>query len=179
MTPDGIPVLETERLRLRGPSADDLDASTAMWSNPETVRHIGGTPFTREDIWSRILRYRGFWAMLDYGFWSVEDKATGRFVGDVGFGDFHRDFEPSIEGVPEMGWVLDPWCHGRGFASEAVARAIEWGRAHLDAREYACIIDPANAPSIAVARKAGFVQDAETVYKGGPVLVFRRSVDKP
>src|SRR3546814_18541859 len=76
----GIPVLTTERLLLRAPSADDLDASAAMWSNPEVVRHIGGKPFTREEVWSRILRARGLWSMLGYGFWAVY-RSEGRRVG--------------------------------------------------------------------------------------------------
>jgi RimJ/RimL family protein N-acetyltransferase len=173
----GIPVLETERLLLRAPSADDLDASTAMWSNPEVVRHIGGKPFTREEVWSRILRARGLWSMLGYGYWAVYDKASDRFVGDIGFADFHRDFSPSIEGIPEMGWVLDPWCHGRGYASEAVGAALRWAEAELDAAEFACIIDPDNAPSINVAVKAGFIRTVETSYKGGRTLVFRRRSD--
>lgn len=171
-----IPVLETERLLLRAPSADDLAASTTMWSNPEVVRHIGGKPFTREEVWSRILRARGLWSMLGYGYWAVYDKASGRFAGDIGFADFHRDFSPSIEGIPEMGWVLDPWCHGRGYASEAVTAAIRWAEAELDAPEYSCIIDPDNASSINVALKAGFVEAAKTRYKGGRTLIFRRSV---
>ncbi|HEX8257865.1 MAG TPA: GNAT family N-acetyltransferase [Allosphingosinicella sp.] len=170
----GVPVLETERLILRAPGADDLDASTAMWSNPDVVRHIGGTAFTREEVWSRILRARGLWAMLGYGYWAVYERASGRFVGDVGFADFHRALQPSIEGVPEMGWVLDPWCHGRGYASEAVRAALDWAEQTLPAPEYACIIDPANAPSIGVALKFGFQQIAATEYKGGPTLVFRR-----
>lgn len=169
-----IPVAETERLLLRAPSADDLDASTAMWSNPDVVRHIGGKPFTREDVWSRILRARGLWSMLGYGYWAVYDKESGRFVGDVGFADFHRAFTPSIEGTPEMGWVLDPWCHGRGYASEAVAAAIGWARGNLDAREFACIINPANTPSIRVALKAGFEEQGRVDYKGDLILVFRR-----
>lgn len=170
----GIPVLETERLLLRAPSADDLDASTAMWSNPEVVRHIGGKGFTREEVWSRILRARGLWSVLGYGYWAVYERASGRFVGDVGFADFHRDLQPSIEGLPEMGWVLDPWCHGRGYASEAVNAAIAWGRDNLDAGQFTCIIDPHNAPSINVALKAGFTETAETLYKDSPILVFHR-----
>jgi RimJ/RimL family protein N-acetyltransferase len=173
---DGIPVLETERLLLRAPSADDLDASAAMWSNPDVVRHVGGKPFTREEVWSRILRARGLWSMLGYGYWAVYDRENGRFVGDVGFADFHRDFTPSIEGIPEMGWVLDSWSHGRGYASEAVAAGIQWARSHVEVDEFACIIDPDNAPSINVALKAGFEQTDRTDYKGGTILVFRRPV---
>src|SRR6476660_254127 len=126
MNAGAIPVLETDRLRLRSPVPEDLAASTAMWSNPEVVRHIGGTPFTQEEVWARILRYRGMWSVLGFGFWSVEEKSSGRFVGDVGFGDFHRDLKPSIDGLPEMGWVLDPAFHGKGYASEAVGAAMQW-----------------------------------------------------
>lgn len=171
---NSIPTLETARLILRAPEAAHLAAATAMWSNPDVVRHIGGTPFSREDCWSRILRARGLWAMLGYGYWAVHDRESDRFVGDVGFADFHRAFEPSIEGVPEMGWVLDPWCHGRGYASEAVVAALAWAERTLDAPEYACIIDPENAPSISVARKFGFRQVAVAEYKKGSILVFRR-----
>ena len=105
-------------------------------------------------------------------------RQSGRFVGDVGFADFHRDFTPSIEGVPEMGWVLDPWCHGRGYASEAVNAAIGWAEANLDATEQACIISPGNTPSINVARKAGFVEQARTSYKGDETIVFKRTVTR-
>ena len=170
-----IPVLETERLQLRAPDAGDLDASAAMWGNDEVVRHIGGTPFSREDVWSRILRYRGLWSMLGYGFWAVYDKASGRFAGDVGFADFHRALEPSIEGMPEMGWALDPWCHGRGFAREAVGAALAWADATLDDRLYACIISPGNTASIRLAEGVGFRESARTTYKDSPTIIFYRN----
>ena len=171
---EGIPVLKTERLRLRAPVITDLDASAAMWGNAEVVRYIGGKPSTREEAWARMLRAHGLWAMLGYGYWVVEEQASGRFVGDVGFADFRRDMQPSVEGVPEIGWVLDPWCHGRGYASEAVAAALGWADAHIEAPEYCCIIDPDNAASIRVAEKAGFRQSGRASYKGEPTLVFRR-----
>lgn len=145
-----------------------------MWGNEKVVRHIGGTPFTPEDVWSRILRYRGLWSMLGYGFWAVYDRVSGRFAGDVGFADFHRALEPSIEGMPEMGWALDPWCHGRGFAQEALSAALEWAQGTLDAPAYACIINPDNAASIHVAEKVGFRESARTTYKGSPTIIFHR-----
>ena len=73
-----------------------------------------------------------------------------------------------------MGWVLDPWCHGRGYASEAVAAAIAWGEATLDAREYVCIINPDNAPSLKLAARFAFAHAADASYKGGPISLFRR-----
>jgi RimJ/RimL family protein N-acetyltransferase len=173
MSVDGVPVLETERLRLRAPSADDLDDEATMWADSAVVRHIGN-PSTREESWARILRSRGLWALLGYGYWVVEEKASGRFVGDVGLADFNRMLEPSISGIPEIGWVLDSRCHGLGYASEAAAAALAWGEANLAADRYCCIIAPGNAPSIRVAEKLGFVRTAETTYKNDPILVFHR-----
>ena len=56
-----IPVLETARMRLRGHVEADLDASAAMWGNPEVTRFIGGKAATRDETWSRLLRYAGLW----------------------------------------------------------------------------------------------------------------------
>src|SRR3712207_1759394 len=146
-----------------------------MWEKDEVVRHIGGRPFTREEVWSRILRARGLWSMLGYGYWAAYERGSGRFAGDIGFADLHRAMGVSIEGIPEMGWVFDPWCHGRGFAQEAVGAALRWGEANLEAQSYACIIDPENEASIRLARRMGFEESVRTSYKDAPTIIFRRS----
>ena len=58
------PALETERMRLRAHRLEDLDACVAMWADPIVTRHIGGKPFTREETWSKIMRYAGHWALI-------------------------------------------------------------------------------------------------------------------
>ena len=49
----------------------------------DTVSEVAH-PATREEAWARLLRYAGHWALLGYGFWLVEDRTTGSFVGEVG-----------------------------------------------------------------------------------------------
>jgi len=169
-----VPVLETPRLRLRGHSVEDFDASAALWGDPAVVRFLSGTPSTREEVWSRLLRYAGHWALLGFGYWAVEDKTDGRFIGDVGFADFKRDIKPSLEGLPEIGWVLSPSIHGRGYATEAVGAALAWGDKHFGSCVTACIIDPENLASIGVARKNGFLEFAQTTYKGAPTTMYQR-----
>ncbi len=120
------PRLETERLVLDAHRADDFEALAAMWADPEVVRHITGKASTREASWSRLLRYAGLWPMLGYGYWAVREKSSGRYVGDAGFADFRRAILPSIEGLPEAGWVLAPWAHGKGYATEAIGAALDW-----------------------------------------------------
>jgi RimJ/RimL family protein N-acetyltransferase len=151
-----IPTLETLRLRLRGHRASDHADAAAMWADPAVVRHIGGRPFTSQETWFKILRYVGHWELLGFGYWAVEDKASGRFVGDVGLADFKRELDPPLEGTPEMGWVLAPWAHGRGYATEAVAAALAWADTTLAARRTVCLIDPPNSASLRVAEKSGY-----------------------
>lgn len=169
-----VPTIETERLRLRAHKRDDFDAVAAMWSDPAVYRFIGGKPSTREEAWARMVRLPGLWALLGYGYWVIEDKATGAFLGEAGFADFKRDLRPPIEGLPEHGWVLAPPAHGRGYATEAVSASLAWTARDPSIAETVCIIDPANAASIRVAEKAGYREDVRTEYKGSPTILFRR-----
>ena len=96
-----VPIIETERLILRGHRLDDFPALAALWGDEEVTRHIGGRPSTRDESWARLLRYGGHWQLLGYGYWAVEWKQGQRFVGDVGFADWHRDIRPALDGMPE------------------------------------------------------------------------------
>jgi RimJ/RimL family protein N-acetyltransferase len=168
------PVLETERLVLSAPKLTDLDESAAMWRTPEVVRYIGGRPLAREDVWNRLLRYIGHWSALGFGYWTVREKAGGRFVGEVGFADYKREIDPPFGRAPEIGWGLAASAHGKGFAGEAVAAALAWGDANLGAVRTVCLIHPDNAPSVRLAEKLGYAPYARTTYKDQPVVLFER-----
>jgi RimJ/RimL family protein N-acetyltransferase len=169
-----IPILETDRLRLRRHRVDDFAACTAMWADPAVTRFLGVNPFKAEEVWDRLLRYVGHWALLGFGFWAVEEKETGAFVGDLGFMDFKRDMQPSLKDVPEIGWILASRAHGKGYATEAVRAAVTWGTAHFKSQRTACIIDPDNLRSIRVAEKCGYQKELLTTYKSHPVILFLR-----
>ena len=167
------PVIETERLILRGHTKADLDVCAAMWGDEEVTRYIGGRPFARDEVWARLLRYVGHWQEMGYGFWALTEKASGQFIGELGFADFKRQLEPSFGDTPEMGWVLSPSGHGKGYASEAVAAALAWADARFDERRTVCMIAPENGPSLRVAQKAGFREFARADYNGQTVLLER------
>lgn len=169
-----VPVLQTERLVLRGHTPADFDESAAVWADPLVTRHIGGRPSTREEAWARVLRYAGLWALLGYGYWTVRERESGRFAGEVGFADFRREVTPSLEGAPEAGWVLAPWAHGRGFATEAVRAALAWADTHLAAPRTVCMIAPENAASLHVAEKCGYRELARGSYKGEETIICER-----
>jgi RimJ/RimL family protein N-acetyltransferase len=170
-----IPALETERLLLRGHTLDDFEDSAAMWSDPLVTRYIGGGPCSREETWTRLLRYVGHWSLLGFGYWVVHEKATRRFVGEVGFAEFMRSVQPPIEGTPEIGWVLVRRAHGRGYATEAVTAALDWAETRFGpSQRTVCLIAPENRPSIRVAEKCGYERIAEAIYHGAQTLIFAR-----
>ena len=173
-----VPRLRTERLVLRAHSLDDFAATAAMWASEDVVRFIGGRPSTREESWARLMRTRGQWALLGFGLWAVEERATGRFIGEVGFGRFERDIDPPIGATPEGAWVLAPEAHGRGLASEALRAAHAWADAHLGVERLVCLIAPDNAPSLAVARKLGYVEYARAPYKGDDCVLLERATPR-
>lgn len=169
-----IPTLETARLRLRAHRGEDFDAYAALWAEPSVVRFIGGTPLSREAAWSRFLRQIGHWHVLGFGFFAVEDRATGAFLGNAGFQDLRRDLVPSLEGTMEAGWVLAGAAQGRGLAEEAMRAALAWADRHRAAARVACIIDPENAASLHVAGKLGFLEITRSVYNHHAVVVMER-----
>ncbi len=168
------PVLETARLILRPFQASDLDAQAEAMGDPDVVRHLGGTPFSREDTWRRLLCAPGLWTLLGYGYWAVVRREDEAYVGQLGFADFKREMAPSIEGLLEIGWILTPGMHGHGYATEAALAALAWADEVLNAPETVAIIDAANAPSIRVAEKCGFNENEPATYRGEPILLFRR-----
>lgn len=143
-----------------------------MWGDPAIAQAIGAKPFSSEETWARMLRYAGLWQWLGFGYWAVEEKSSGLFVGDVGFADFRREMTPSIEGRPELGWVLIAHAHGRGYATEAVRAALHWGNQRFAAGSMVAIIGPDNRASIRVAEKCGFVPDGNGSYRGNDIRIF-------
>jgi RimJ/RimL family protein N-acetyltransferase len=169
-----VPVLRTERLTLRGHTLTDFPSYAAMWADPVVTRFIGGAPMSEEDAWAKFLRVAGHWALLGYGFWAIEENATGRRVGEAGIINMKRDMHPAFHGVPEIGWGLLPEVHGRGYATEAVGAILIWAEGHFGRVRMVCIIDPENGPSLRVAARCGFRECARTIYRGEPTILLER-----
>ncbi|SFC41798.1 Protein N-acetyltransferase, RimJ/RimL family [Bosea sp. CRIB-10] len=165
--------LETERLILDLHGLEHFEPLREMWADATVVHHIG-QPSSAQEAWMRLLRYRGLWPLLGYGYWALTEKASGRFVGDLGFADFHRAIEPSIRGVPEAGWVLASWAHGQGFASEALAAALDWLDAQGIHESSVCLIAPENEPSLRLALRFGFSNERAVSFLGQETLLLRR-----
>jgi RimJ/RimL family protein N-acetyltransferase len=170
---DAPNVLTTSRLVLTPPVLADFEESAALWGDVEVMRYVGGAGLSRSMVWAGFLRQAGSWAMLGYGGWIVRERLTGRFVGEVAFGDKMREVTPAFAD-PEAGWVLATWAHGQGFATEAVAATHAWSDARFKGPRTVCMIDPRNEPSLRLAAKMGYAQFGRTAFRDSEVVLLQR-----
>ncbi|MEM9758584.1 MAG: GNAT family N-acetyltransferase [Pseudomonadota bacterium] len=172
--PGLVPEILSARLRLRGHRARDHSAATELWQCPEVYRFILGAPLSSQDVWLRILRYSGLWDFLGYGYWAVEERSSGAYVGQLGFADFRRGLVGFDGRYPEAGWVIHPAYAGRGYATEGMKAAFGW----LDAQDFGarsfCLISPENELSLRVATKLGFRFALNTPMGSSSTGVFFR-----
>ena len=142
------PTLETERLILRVPEIADFERFAEMLADEEAARHIGGvTP--RVAAWRRFLQMPGAWALQGFAMFSLVDKASGQWLGQLG--PWHPEGWPGTE----VGWALHRSAWGKGYAGEAGRAAIDWAFGHLGWAEVIHSIDPDNTSSIRLAERLG------------------------
>jgi RimJ/RimL family protein N-acetyltransferase len=170
-----IPTLSTARLTLRAHALADFPAYAAMWADPDVTRHLGnGAPYSQEQSWANFLRQAGHWQMLGFGTWAVEEKASGKMIGGVGFGERKRDRGEALKGVPEIGWMFATAVSGKGYATEALGGALDWGKAHFGPIRVISIVTPENIASMRVAQKRGFREFHRGLSIGRPHVFFDR-----
>jgi RimJ/RimL family protein N-acetyltransferase len=147
MTLDSLQI-ETPRLMLRVPRAEDLDPLAEMMADEETAKFIGGVA-PRPLTWRALMTMIGAWHAQGFAMFSVIEKDTGRWIGRLG------PWQP--EGWPgtEVGWAISRECWGRGYAPEGAEAATDWAFDNLGWTGVIHSIDPRNAASQAVARKLG------------------------
>lgn len=165
--------LETDRLKLRMWRESDLDDYAALTADPLVMRYLqpGKPPFTRADAWRSIAFFMGHWQLRGYGHWAVEEKATGRMIGRIGF------LNP--EGWPgfEIGWTLARHAWGKGYATEGGRRALDHAFTALDQRHVISLIHPDNTASMKVAERLGERLEGRTRIFEWDVLIY--GVDRP
>jgi RimJ/RimL family protein N-acetyltransferase len=94
---------------------------------------------------------------MGYGNWAIEERASGAYIGNLGFTDKKRDPSHPASGAPEMGWMLCADAHGKGYATEAINAALDWARDRFGkGARVVCVIDTDNAASQRVAARVGF-----------------------
>lgn len=142
--------LETERLILREIDPErDFEGWAKAMADENTVRYLGIEPMNRAQAWRSMAAVIGHWAIRGYGFFSVEHKETGAWIGRVG------PWFPEGWPAPEIGWLISPDYLQQGYAGEAAAASLDFAFNTLGWSSTIHVILEGNEPSIALASKLG------------------------
>ncbi|MFJ3306863.1 GNAT family N-acetyltransferase [Streptomyces sp. NPDC086549] len=147
--------LHTDRLTLRRWRDSDLEPWAAMNADPEVREHLGDV-LTREQSDASVAWFQADFDRRGYGWWAVEVRATGEFIGFAGL-DQVDDGMP-FTGV-EIGWRLTRSAWGQGYATEAALAALAYGFDTLELLEVLAVTTATNLRSQAVMRRIGMTRD--------------------
>jgi RimJ/RimL family protein N-acetyltransferase len=118
-------------------------------ADEETMRFIGGQVMDRALAWRNMATVIGHWSIRGYGFFSVEHRETGAWLGRVG------PWYPEGWPAPEIGWTIAREHWGHGYATEAARTSLDYAFDTLGWTRVVHVILQGNTRSAAVARKLG------------------------
>ncbi len=171
-----LPVLETERLYLKPRTEADLDFVAALNADPEVMRFIaavGGPAMSREGVAARSFLHVG----RGLGYWTVFARAAED--GPLGYVGLIPDGDDAEQAQISYRFAARHW--GQGYASEAAERLVRHGFYALGLPTIAIMTHPANAASLRLAERLGFVRESDllTAPIGDPPVpaaCFRQTV---
>lgn len=150
----GMPVLDTERLILRGPLVTDWPSFRDYRASARTV--YSGGPKAEPQAAEQFASFFGHWIMRGFGRLIAQDRATGQPLGHFGPMQWQ-------ESAPvELTWSL--WtaeAEGRGLATEAASAIYHWAFGSLGLTSARAAVHADNAASHAIARRLGGIVDPD------------------
>ncbi len=152
--PQTLPVLESERIRLRPLRMADAPEVFAMFSDAGVTRYWSFPAWTQPAQAEAWLAERIGWAPPSVYGWALADRGDDRFIGTTALfalsGPLHR---------AELGYSLTPSRQGHGLAAEAVRRALDFGFDTLGLERIEADVDPRNQASCRLAERLGFQRE--------------------
>ena len=164
--------IETTRLLLRLPVADDAEPFVEIHQDPEVLAlklvTLTGPPGGIEVGLRNVDRMLRHWDRHGYGQFTVVEKATARVVGCVGF------VQPDNWTDIDLGWIIRRSRWGNGFATEAARAVIDWAWNSGTMDHIVSLIAPDNLISIRVALKIGEQLEGQVIspFSGEKVLIY-------
>ena len=163
-----IPVIETDRLRLRAPNMADWSLYAAFMAS-DRAAHVGG-PFTKAAAWGMFCHDVAQWQLMGHGSLMIDKRVDGTCIGQVGIN--HGPLYPE----KELGWLLYDGHEGRGYAAEAATALRDWAFDTLKLPTLVSYVGAGNRQSAAVAERIGGVLDPVAPRPLPSDLVYRHDV---
>jgi RimJ/RimL family protein N-acetyltransferase len=151
---------ETQRLRMRIPSAADFETYRAFYADAEASRHYGG-PMGPGQAWRKLAQDIGHWALRGYGMWSLYERDSGTMVGGCGL------FWPEEWPRHELTWWILPSFRRKGYAAEASMEAIRFAHERLGWTSIETHMNDENDAARALAIRLGGREVAREAFPDG------------
>ena len=160
--------IESERLWIRRFNDSDLAPFRAYRNDPKIARYQSWDSCEEEEARAFIREMESVQPGVP-GEWfqfAIASKETGDLIGDCALRvDEHEPYRA------EIGFTLARESQGRGFASEAVSRLLDYAFNALELHRVVAIADCRNAPSVALLERVGMRREGHFLehvwFKGG------------
>ena len=152
-----FPELRTDRLLLRKMTLEDAPEVQLIRSNTEVMKY-NNRPLTLtiEDAENWIKIVLEALEKNDGITWCICLKESpAEHIGNIGLWRIEKENHRS-----EIGYMLDPFYHGKGIMYEALQKVVEYGFNEMKLHSIEAQINPGNVASAALLKKANFVQEA-------------------
>ncbi len=147
-----MPEIETAQLRLRVPTAADVDQYYIhIHRDPDVMRYLpGGVPRSKDRTVTTLAIVIEHWHRHGFGVWSVEQKERAGLIGHCGL-----SCVPEADGVVELAYAFGKTFWGKGYATQAARANLRFGFEHLGLPEIIAVAVPENIGSQRVMEKLG------------------------
>ncbi|MFC5290593.1 GNAT family N-acetyltransferase [Actinokineospora guangxiensis] len=151
--------ITTPRLALRPFTPADLDALYKIQSRPDVMEHLYEQPRTADEARETLQRYMAVTALEKEGdALRLAVTVDGQVIGHV-----MLEWLSEANRGGEIGFVLHPDHHGRGYATEAGREMLRLGFDGLGLHRIIGRLDAANTASGRVLAKLGMRKEAHFV----------------
>ncbi|WP_201366833.1 GNAT family N-acetyltransferase [Dictyobacter formicarum] len=143
-------ILETEHLQFRPLTLDDLDDMTALYTDPEVTRFLGG-PRSRDEVQRVLKGYIREYQIYGHSFFATIRKSDQSFIGHCGL------LKQEVQGQEEieLAYVLARPYWQNNLALEGTEALKNYGFQQLGFQRIISLIPPDNTVSIHIAEKIG------------------------
>ncbi len=156
----GLPleILETERLRVREMTLEDIDRLYEIYAEPSITEYMEGLyPDKNDELEFSKSYIENMYGFYGYGLWMVIEKSSSRIIGRAGLSNREVDGEVYLE----LGYVIAKENQRQGYATEVSRAILEYAKDELGATQVIALMKPENETSIRTAKKLGFREVCE------------------
>jgi len=151
--------IESDRIRFRKITEDDLDDLAALYADPDVMRYYPRTR-SREETQECIKTYQKKYESETVCLMAAIHKRENKFIGRCGI--MLQEIEGEI--FPEVGYMLDKFFWRGGLGSEAAIAFRDFGFRELKYPKIISIIHPLNLASQGVAKNMGMTYERTAIY---------------